>query len=82
MAFFEDLGKKLTKVGEAAAEKTVAAGEASYMQILSEAYSDVSKADFYEFVRALDAAKASLTGGSNTLILDENSPIAKLFMGQ
>lgn len=67
---------------EAAAEKTVAAGEASYMQILSEAYSDVSKADFYEFVRALDAAKASLTGGSNTLILDENSPIAKLFMGQ
>lgn len=67
---------------EAAAEQTIAEGEAMYMQILSSAYSDQSKAEFYAFVRALDAAKSSLVGENNTLILDENSPIAGIFMGE
>lgn len=67
---------------EAEAEKIIADGEAQYMQILSTAYSDVSKSDFYSFVRSLDAAKASLTNNKNTLILDANSPIAKIFLGQ
>ncbi len=67
---------------EAEAEKIIADGEAQYMQILSTAYSDVSKSDFYSFVRSLDAAKESLTNNKNTLILDANSPIAKIFLGQ
>ena len=67
---------------EAAAEETKAAGEAQYMQILSAAYQDAARAEFYEFVRALDAAKLSLVNGKNTLILDENSPIAQLFLGR
>lgn len=66
---------------KAEAEKIKAEGEAQYMQILSEAYNDSSKADFYNFVRALDAAKASLKSGNNTLILDKSSPMAQIFYG-
>ncbi len=65
----------------AEAEKIKAEGEAQYMQILSNAYNDENKADFYNFVRSLDAAKASLKGGNNTLILDKSSPIAQIFYG-
>lgn len=65
----------------AEAEKIKAEGEALYMQILSEAYNDESKADFYNFVRSLDAAKESLKGGNNTLVLDKTSPIAQIFYG-
>ena len=63
------------------AEILLAEGEAEYMRILSEAYNDESKADFYNFVRSLDAAKESLRGGSKTLILDRTSPIAQIFYG-
>ena len=65
----------------AEAEKIKAEGEAQYMQILSNAYNDTSKADFYNFVRSLDAAKASLKNGNNTLILDKSSPITQVFYG-
>ena len=65
----------------AEAEKIKAEGEAQYMQILSGAYNDTSKADFYNFVRSLDAAKASLKDGNKTLILDKSSPIAQIFYG-
>ena len=41
---------------KAEGEKIKAEGEAQYMQILSNAYNDSSKADFYNFVRSLDAA--------------------------
>ncbi len=67
---------------EAQAEKTIAEGEAQYMQILSAAYADESKSDFYSFVRSLDAAKSSLTGENNTLILNADSPIAQIFLGE
>lgn len=64
---------------EAQAEELVAKGEAEYMKILSDAYNDPDKADFYIFVRSLDAAKSSLTGSNKTLIIDESSPIADVF---
>ena len=67
---------------EAEAEAIRAEGEAEYMRILSDAYSDESKADFYSFVRALDALKASMEGGDNTIILSEDSPIAGIFYGR
>ncbi|MCD8225677.1 MAG: protease modulator HflC [Clostridiales bacterium] len=66
---------------QAEAERIKAEGEAQYMQILSGAYNDADKADFYNFVRSLDAAKASLKSGDNTLILDKSSPIAQIFYG-
>ena len=61
------------------AEILVAEGEAEYMRILSDAYSAPEKADFYNFVRSLDAAKTSLTNGENTLILSKDSPLAQIF---
>lgn len=64
---------------EAEAEKIAAEGEAEYMRILSEAYADQSRADFYTFVRALDAAKISMTGENKTLILAPDSPLAQIF---
>ena len=51
------------------------------MQILSNAYNDAEKADFYNFVRSLDAAKTALKDGGNTLILDKDSPMAQIFYG-
>ena len=49
---------------EKKAEILVAEGEAQYMRILSEAYADESKTDFYAYVRSLDALKKSMTGGN------------------
>lgn len=64
---------------EADAAKIIAEGEAEYMKILSDAYNDPARSDFYTFVRSLDAAKASLAGANKTLILDADSPIAQVF---
>lgn len=64
---------------DAQAEEIIARGEAEYMRILSETYNDPEKADFYLFLRALDAAKITMTGDNKTLIIDETSPIARLF---
>ena len=63
------------------AEKIKAEGEARYMQILSEAYNDEAKADFYNYVRSLDAIKASLRGDNKTVILNEDSEIARILSG-
>lgn len=64
---------------KAQAEILEAEGEAEYMRILSDAYSDPDKAEFYNFVRSLDAAKASLTGDGNVLFLSKDSPLARIF---
>lgn len=61
------------------AEITKAEGDAEYMRILSEAYDSKDEADFYTFMVALDAMRESMTGEEKTLILDADSPIAKLF---
>ena len=66
-------------VMQSQAEEIIAKGEAEYMRILSEAYNDPEKADFYLFLRALDAAKTTMTGDNKTLIIDETSPIAQIF---
>lgn len=63
------------------AEILIAEGEAEYMRILSEAYKDESKQDFYSFVRSLDALKISMQGGNKTVILSPDSPIAQIFYG-
>ena len=61
------------------ADTIVAEGEAEYMRILSDAYNNQDKADFYSFVRQLDAIKATLKNGENTIVLDKDSPIAEIF---
>ncbi len=64
------------------AEILIAEGEAEYMRILSEAYADESRQDFYSFVRSLDALKVSMQGGNKTVILSPDSPIAQIFYGK
>ncbi len=72
-------------VMKAEAEKQAAIleaeGETAYMQKLQEAYDSEDKADFYNFIRSLDALKTSIQGGNKTIILDKESPIAQLFYG-
>lgn len=67
---------------DAKAAETIAKGEAEYMRILSEAYNNEEKADFYLYLRSLDAAKATLKGDNKTLIIDESSPLADIFYGR
>ena len=66
---------------EAKADQLEAEGEAEYMRILSDAYNDPDKAEFYLFVRQLDAARKSLKNGNTTLFLDSDSPLAGIFEG-
>jgi len=70
-------------VSNAQAEAAVleAEGEAEYMRLLAEAYNSKDKQEFYEFILALDALKASLTGDDKTIILDKNSDLAQILMG-
>lgn len=67
---------------EKQAEILVAEGEAQYMKILADAYSDEDKTDFYSYVRSLDALKASMSGENKTIILSADSPIAQVFAGE
>ena len=67
---------------EAQAAQLQAEGEAEYMRLLAEAYNTRDKKEFYEFMLALDALKASLTGEEKTVVLDQNSQLAKILMGQ
>ena len=67
---------------QAEAAKLEAEGEAEYMRLLAEAYDTQDKKDFYEFNLALDALKQSLTGEEKTIILDQDSALAKILLGQ
>ncbi len=57
----------------AQAQRLVGEGEEEYMAILKELYNDPAKADFYVFVRELEAAKKALAG-DKTLIIGQDSP--------
>lgn len=55
---------------------TVAEGEEEYMKILQDAYNSEEKADFYTYIRKLDALKASLSGnGEKKLVIGTNSEL-------
>ena len=71
----------LVSNAEAQAAKLIAEGEAEYMRMLAEAYDTMEEREFYEFILALDALKASLNGSEKTIILDENSALGKILMG-
>ncbi|SFQ24389.1 membrane protease subunit HflC [Butyrivibrio proteoclasticus] len=75
---------KQVAIVKAEAEKDAAVleaeGEAAYMETLSKAYDTEDKAEFYSYIRGLDALKGSLTG-DKTLVLDKNSELAKILYG-
>ena len=66
---------------EAQAAQLEAEGEAAYMQMLADAYNTPEKQAFYEFILALEALEAALSGES-TVVLGPDSPLAQLLMGQ
>lgn len=65
---------------QAQAEQIQGDGEAQYMSILSAAYNTTERSNYYEFMRSLDALKASMQG-EKTIILSKDSDIAKLLSG-
>lgn len=65
---------------KAKAEEIKAEGEAEYMRILSDAYNDEGKSDFYNFIRGLDTLKTTLKGSNKTLVLDKDSEIARILL--
>ena len=71
----------LISEAKAKAEKIRAEGAAEYMRILSGAYNDESKADYYNYIRSLDALKSSLKGTNKTIILNEDSALARFLQG-
>ena len=66
---------------QAQAAALEAEGEAEYMRLLAEAYNSADKKDFYKFTLALDALKKSLDGTEKTVILDQDSELAKILAG-
>ena len=64
------------------AEILKAEGEQEYMKILSQAYGEDERSEFYSFVRSLEALKASMQGENKTVILSSDSPIAQIFEGK
>ena len=71
----------LVSNAKAEAAKLEAEGEGEYMRMLAEAYQTKDQQEFYEFTRALDALKESLTGEEKTVILDKNSKLGQILMG-
>ena len=73
--------EKAVKLAQAEQKAAVliAEGEAEYMKILQAAYDTPEKAEFYNFLRSLDALKNSFSGqGEKTIILDKDSPLGKI----
>ena len=66
---------------EKQAEILEAEGEQEYMRILSEAYGEEGRTEFYSFVRSLDALRNSMKGENKTVILSSDSPIPQIFPG-
>ncbi|MCR4817465.1 MAG: protease modulator HflC [Fretibacterium sp.] len=64
------------------ADILIAEGEAEYMRILKSAYDTPEKAEFYNYIRSLDALKRSLSGENKTVILDKDSPLTKVLYGK
>ncbi len=73
--------KVMLSEAQAEADAIEAEGEAEYMRILSDAYNDEEKADFYLYSLQLDTLKESVTDGNTTIFLDEDSPVASIFNG-
>ena len=51
------------------------------MKTLQQAYNTQDQADFYNFMRSLDALKAALSGGEKTILLDKDSELVKILYG-
>lgn len=74
--------RQITSDAEAQAATIIAEGEATYYQILANAYSDSpSKTEFYKFWTSLNAMRESLQNGG-TFVVDEDSPLYEILSNQ
>lgn len=60
------------------AKSIIAEGEAEYMRIIQDAYNSPERKDFYQFLRGLEATKASLSEGTMVIIDDDYKIIDNL----
>ena len=68
---------------EQSADVIVAEGEAEYMRILQEAYNTPEKAEFYNYLRSLDALKKSFSGkGEKIIMLGKDSELGRIIYGK
>ncbi len=63
---------------EKESKSIIAEGEAEYMKIIQDAYNSTERKDFYQFLRGLDATKASLSEGTMVIIDDDYKIIDNL----
>ncbi len=69
----------LISTAKSTADRLRAEGEAEYMRILAEAYSGEERAQFYEFIRSLDALRVTMNG-DKTIMLPIDSPLTRWFV--
>jgi len=62
------------------AAKLEGEGESEYMRILAAAYNSAERAEFYEFLRTLDALKLSMRG-DKTIIMPGDSALSRTMIG-
>ncbi len=68
---------------EQSADILVSEGEVEYMRILQSAYNTPEKAEFYNFLRSLDALKKSFSGkGEKIIMLDKDSELGRMLYGE
>ncbi|NYB73274.1 protease modulator HflC [Sedimentibacter hydroxybenzoicus DSM 7310] len=65
---------------KATAEELKGQGESEYMKIIAEAYSTAERVEYYEFIRSLEALKATMQG-DKTVILPADSYIVRVLNG-
>lgn len=71
----------ITANAEKEAQILEAEGEAEYMKTLQAAYNSPEKAEFYTYLRSLDALKEALSSGQSTIVLDKDSELAQIIYG-
>ncbi|WP_313339707.1 protease modulator HflC [Sedimentibacter sp.] len=65
---------------KAASEELKGQGESEYMKIIAEAYSTEDRVEYFEFIRSLEALKATMQG-DKTVILPADSYIVRVLNG-
>lgn len=72
----------ITANASRSADIIIAEGEVEFMKILQKAYDSPEKAEFYSYLRGLDALTKALANGENMVLLDKHSELAKLLYGK
>lgn len=71
----------LLSKAKASAEELKGQGESEYMKIIAASYSTEDRVNYYEFIRSLEALKATMQG-EKTIILPADSFIVKVLNGK